>query len=88
MLVTETHSNDGLPHTLEHLVFMGSKHLPYKGILDLIANGCLASGTNAYTDQDHTCYSLNTVGSNGFINVLPIYLDHLLSPNITVFFFF
>jgi len=39
--VTETNTDDGLPHTLEHLVFMGSKKYPYKGVLDVIANRCL-----------------------------------------------
>lgn len=65
---------------------MGSESLPYKGILDLIANRCLASGTNAMTDQDNTSYFLTTVGSKGFIKVLPVFLDHLLSPNISVIF--
>lgn len=27
---TEAHDDDGLPHTLEHLVFMGSEDYPYK----------------------------------------------------------
>ena len=27
---TEAHDHDGLPHTLEHLVFMGSEKYPYK----------------------------------------------------------
>lgn len=27
---TEAHDHDGLPHTLEHLVFMGSEAYPYK----------------------------------------------------------
>ncbi|KAK6028144.1 hypothetical protein OSTOST_05817, partial [Ostertagia ostertagi] len=39
---------------------MGSKKYPYKGVLDVIANRCLASGTNAWTDQDHTAYTLST----------------------------
>lgn len=65
-LVTETHDNDGLPHTLEHLTFMGSKKYPYKGILDLIANRCMASGTNAFTAQDHTAYELITVSNLSF----------------------
>uniref|UniRef100_A0A0N5ALS8 Mitochondrial presequence protease n=1 Tax=Syphacia muris TaxID=451379 RepID=A0A0N5ALS8_9BILA len=81
--VTETHNDDGLPHTLEHLVFMGSKKYPVKGILDIIANRCLASGTNAYTAQDHTAYTLTTVGSEGFLKVLPVYIDHVLSPTLT-----
>ncbi|KAL3106827.1 hypothetical protein niasHT_016182 [Heterodera trifolii] len=81
--VTETHTNDGLPHTLEHLVFMGSQLYPYKGMLDLIANRCLASGTNAYTYPDHTAYELHTAGSSGFLKLLPVFLDHLLHPTLT-----
>uniref|UniRef100_A0A0K0F9K0 Presequence protease, mitochondrial (inferred by orthology to a human protein) n=1 Tax=Strongyloides venezuelensis TaxID=75913 RepID=A0A0K0F9K0_STRVS len=80
---TETKSDAGLPHTLEHLVFMGSKEYPYKGILDVIANRCLASGTNAWTAQDHTCYTLSTAGKNGFIKILPVYIDHVLRPTLT-----
>ena len=29
-LATEAHDDDGLPHTLEHLVFLGSEKYPYK----------------------------------------------------------
>uniref|UniRef100_A0A915MEI2 P-loop containing nucleoside triphosphate hydrolase protein n=1 Tax=Meloidogyne javanica TaxID=6303 RepID=A0A915MEI2_MELJA len=82
-LFTETTTNDGLPHTLEHLVFMGSINYPYKGFLDVIANRCLASGTNATTDQDNTTYTLTTAGYAGFLKTLPIFLDHLLSPLLT-----
>lgn len=53
---------------------------PYKGVLDLLANRCLASGTNAWTDTDHTCYTIKTVGKDGFLELLPIYLDHILFP--------
>ena len=31
VLATEAHDDDGLPHTLEHLVFMGSEDYPFKG---------------------------------------------------------
>ena len=30
IIATEAHDDDGLPHTLEHLVFMGSEEYPYK----------------------------------------------------------
>ncbi|XP_064616831.1 uncharacterized protein C05D11.1-like [Liolophura sinensis] len=82
-LATEAHNDDGLPHTLEHLVFMGSEDYPYKGVLDLLANRCLASGTNAWTDTDHTCYTMTTAGSEGFLKLMPIYLDHILYPTLT-----
>ncbi|KAK3733082.1 hypothetical protein QZH41_008418 [Actinostola sp. cb2023] len=80
---TEAHDDDGLPHTLEHLVFMGSEDYPYKGMLDLLANRCLAQGTNAWTATDHTSYTIETAGSEGFLNLLPIYLDHVLYATLT-----
>jgi len=82
-LATEAHDDDGLPHTLEHLIFLGSELFPYKGVLDLLANRCLSSGTNAWTDTDHTCYTMTTAGSVGFMNLLPVYLDHILHPTLT-----
>ncbi|XP_049872194.1 uncharacterized protein C05D11.1-like isoform X2 [Pectinophora gossypiella] len=82
-LATEAHDDDGLPHTLEHLIFLGSERYPYKGILDLLANRCMAHGTNAWTDTDHTCYTIYTAGDEGMLTLLPIYLDHILMPTLT-----
>lgn len=82
-VATEADDDDGLPHTLEHVIFMGSEDYPFKGVLDLLANRCLASGTNAWTDTDHTCYTMTMAGSRGFLNLLPIYLDHVLYPVLT-----
>ena len=36
-LATEAFDNDGLPHTLEHLIFRGSEDYPYKDTLDNLA---------------------------------------------------
>lgn len=47
-----------------------------------MANRCLASRTNAWTDTDHTCYTVYTAGSSGFINILPVYMDHILFPTL------
>ncbi|XP_076754478.1 uncharacterized protein C05D11.1 [Xylocopa sonorina] len=82
-LGTEAYDDDGLPHTLEHLIFLGSEDYPYKGVLDLLANRCLASGTNAATQIDYTFYTLTTAGSEGFLSLMPIYLDHILYPTLT-----
>ena len=46
---TLSDNNKGLPHTLEHLVFCGSKSFPFRGYLDNLASRCLSTGTNAYT---------------------------------------
>ncbi|GJJ09486.1 hypothetical protein Clacol_003709 [Clathrus columnatus] len=67
----------------ECLVFMGSEKYPYKGVLDNLANRAFSEGTNAWTDTDHTCYTIETVGQEGFLQLLPVYADHILYPTIT-----
>eukprot|EP00026_Physarum_polycephalum_P001754 Phypoly_transcript_01756.p1 GENE.Phypoly_transcript_01756~~Phypoly_transcript_01756.p1 ORF type:complete len:1003 (+),score=143.28 Phypoly_transcript_01756:138-3011(+) len=62
---------------------MGSELYPYKGVLDRVANRNFADGTNAWTATDHTAYTLKTAGSAGFLNILPVYLDHILYPTLT-----
>uniref|UniRef100_A0A914GXN5 Uncharacterized protein n=1 Tax=Globodera rostochiensis TaxID=31243 RepID=A0A914GXN5_GLORO len=47
---------------------MGSKYYRHKGILDIIANRCLASGANAITKQDKTTFELSTAGSIGYVD--------------------
>ena len=81
-LATEILDDSGAPHTLEHLVFMGSKNYRYKGLLDKLANRAYSS-TNAWTATDHTAYTLDTAGWEGFAQILPVYLEHVLLPTIT-----
>lgn len=80
-LATEIHDDSGAPHTLEHLIFMGSRSHQYKGILDKLANRAYSS-TNAWTDTDHTNYTLETAGWAGFAQILPIYLEHIILPTL------
>ncbi|KAK4226228.1 Metalloenzyme, LuxS/M16 peptidase-like protein [Podospora fimiseda] len=81
-LATEIFDDSGAPHTLEHLIFMGSKSYKYKGLLDKLA-GRAYSNTNAWTAVDHTAYTLETAGWDGFAQILPVYLEHVILPNIT-----
>ena len=81
-VATECINDSGAPHTLEHLIFMGSKNYPYKGILDTLGNQCM-SYTNAWTATDQTVYTLVTAGWKGFQKLLPVYLEHVLEPTIT-----
>lgn len=81
-VATEIPDNSGCPHTLEHLIFMGSKKFPYKGLLDNLGNRFFSS-TNAWTSVDQTVYTLTTAGWEGFKTLLPIYLDHLFNPTLT-----
>ncbi|KAI6229693.1 Peptidase M16 inactive domain protein [Aphelenchoides fujianensis] len=82
---TEVETNDGLPHTLEHLVFMGSRSIPFKGALDLMALKAMAlsGGTNAYTALDHTTYYVKTLGAGGMRKFVRVYADHLINPLLT-----
>lgn len=81
-LATEIFDDSGAPHTLEHLIFMGSKSYRYKGLLDKLSSRAY-SGTNAWTATDHTAYTLETAGWDGFAQVLPVYLEHIILPVIT-----
>ncbi|KAL9658391.1 hypothetical protein ABK040_015711 [Willaertia magna] len=80
---TRASDDDGIPHVLEHLIFMGSEDYPYKGMLDKLANRCFAQGTNAYTSTINTTYELSTAGKEGFFRLLPVYLDAILFPTLT-----
>lgn len=81
-VATEIADDSGSPHTLEHLVFMGSHKYPYKGLLDSLGNRFFSS-TNAWTAVDQTVYTLTTAGWEGFKTLLTIYLDHLFNPTLT-----
>ncbi|OTA99939.1 hypothetical protein M426DRAFT_247265 [Hypoxylon sp. CI-4A] len=81
-LATEIFDDSGSPHTLEHLVFMGSKNYHYKGLLDKLCSRAYGN-TNAWTATDHTAYTLDTAGWEGFAQILPIYLEHIIVPTLT-----
>ena len=34
--------------------------------------------------MDHTCYTVDTVGYEGYLKLLPIYLDHIFNPLLTL----
>ena len=82
VLATEIHDDSGAPHTLEHLCFMGSRNYRYKGFLDKLATR-VYSNTNAWTATDHTAYTLDTAGWEGFARILPVYLEHVIAPTLT-----
>lgn len=39
--------------------------------------------TNAWTDTTNTTYTIGTAGQEGFLRILPVFLDHLLYPTQT-----
>jgi len=80
---TRPSDDTGCPHTLEHLIFMGSEKYPQQGYLDHIASQCYSLGTNATTYRDMTTYELTTVNAQSINTLLPIYLDHVFNPLLT-----
>lgn len=82
VLATEILDDSGAPHTLEHLCFMGSRNYPSKDILDKLSTRAY-SELNAATYTDRTAYSLESAGWEGFAQILPVYLDHILNPSLT-----
>ena len=72
----------GLAHTLEHLIFCGSEKYVNRGYLDTIALRALSTGTNAYTCEDHTGYTVVTASGQGMSAVLPVFVDHIFRPTL------
>lgn len=62
VVATEIFDDTGRPHTLEHLIFLGSKNYPYKGVLDNLANRAGGDGTNAWTADDRECLLVDIGG--------------------------
>ncbi|KAJ2518595.1 hypothetical protein GGI11_002821 [Coemansia sp. RSA 2049] len=77
---TASTNDKGIPHTLEHLVFSGSKRYPTRGYMDALAAHNYSVGINAWTSVDHTCYTLAAAAEDAVANVLPVFLDHILNP--------
>ena len=42
----------------------------------------MGAQTNAWTARDHTCYTIGTAGPDGFLNILPVYIDHIFYPTL------
>ncbi|GAA5844592.1 hypothetical protein JCM3766R1_002672 [Sporobolomyces carnicolor] len=79
-VVTEIFESSGVPHTKEHLTFMASKHYPYSDFMDRIASRLMTAGVNAATDVDNTTYTAESASQDGLLQLVPVYLDHILFP--------
>eukprot|EP01133_Synstelium_polycarpum_P004122 gene4122-4813_t len=79
---TESINDKGLPHTLEHLVFEGCDEVPYRDFIEVMSNRCFSAPSNAYTCDDHTCYSVESVGPDGIIAYLPALLNFVFTPTL------
>ncbi|MBQ1930991.1 MAG: insulinase family protein, partial [Lachnospiraceae bacterium] len=76
-------TNDtGLPHILEHSVLCGSKKFPAKDPFVELIKGSLNTFINAMTYPDKTVYPVASCNDKDFQNLMDVYMDAVLHPNI------
>ena len=72
----------GTPHILEHSVLCGSRKFPVKDPFIELAKGSLNTFLNAMTYPDKTVYPVASTNDRDFKNLVDVYMDAVLHPNI------
>lgn len=72
----------GVPHILEHSVLCGSEKFPVKDPFVELCKGSLNTFLNAMTYPDKTIYPVASCNDKDFANLMEVYLDAVLFPNI------
>ncbi len=75
-------NSTGVAHILEHSVLCGSKHFPVKDPFVELVKGSLNTFLNAMTYPDKTVYPVASCNDKDFKNLVHVYLDAVLYPNI------
>lgn len=79
---TPPKNSTGLPHILEHSVLCGSEKFPVKEPFVELIKGSLNTFLNAMTFSDKTMYPIASRNEKDFFNLMDVYLDAVLHPNI------
>lgn len=79
---TPPEDNTGLPHILEHSVLCGSEKFPLKDPFVELVKGSLNTFLNAMTYPDKTIYPVASCNDKDFQNLMDVYMDAVLHPNI------
>jgi presequence protease len=79
---TPPEDDTGCPHILEHSVLNGSKHFPAKNTFTELCKGSVKTFLNAFTMADLTSYPIASTNDKDFMNLMHVYLDAVLYPNI------
>ncbi len=72
----------GVPHILEHSVLCGSEKFPVKDPFVELVKGSLNTFLNAMTYPDKTVYPVASCNDKDFQNLMDVYMDAVLNPNI------
>ena len=79
---TPPSDNTGVPHILEHSVLCGSRKFPVKDPFVELVKGSLNTFLNAMTYPDKTVYPIASCNDKDFQNLMDVYMDAVLHPNI------
>jgi presequence protease len=79
---TPPEDSTGLTHILEHSVLCGSRKFPSKEPFVELIKGSLNTFLNAMTFSDKTMYPVASRNNKDFRNLMDVYLDAVLYPNI------
>jgi len=74
--------NTGCPHILEHSVLNGSRNYPSKSPFNELLKGSMHTFLNAMTASDKTMYPIASTNAKDYLNLMDVYLDAVLNPNI------
>ena len=75
-------NSTGVAHIIEHSVLCGSRHFPAKDPFIELAKGSLNTFLNAMTYPDKTVYPVASMNDQDFKNLMHVYMDAVLYPNI------
>ena len=79
---TPPHDSTGVAHITEHSVLCGSSKYPVKDPFVELAKGSLNTFLNAMTYPDKTVYPVASTNDADFKNLMDVYMDAVLHPNI------
>ena len=79
---TTPKDSTGVPHIMEHSVLCGSGKFPIKDPFVELVKGSLNTFLNAMTYPDKTVYPVASCNEADFRNLMDVYLDAVLDPNI------
>ncbi|MBQ7795904.1 MAG: insulinase family protein [Lachnospiraceae bacterium] len=79
---TPPKDSTGVPHTIEHTVLCGSDKFPVKDPFVELVKGSLNTFLNAMTYPDKTVYPIASCNDADFQNLMDVYMDAVLNPNI------
>lgn len=79
---TLCHNNCGITHILEHSVLCGSRDYKIKSVFRDISQSSLKTFLNAITFPDNTTYPIASRNMTDFYNLMDVYLNATLYPNI------